>query len=158
MGRLLGRIDSRSQLYESFINIVLSKLGLEGVSVEWRIQGIRGATTVSRNVAEEIETAVNELLDILESQNRLSPEHLISVTFSVTRDLDALFPAAAARQRPGWDAVPLLDVQQMHVEGSLPRCIRVLIHAQVPVLHPEVCHVYLRNAQELRPDLAGYPV
>lgn len=126
--------------------------------MEWRIQGIRGATTVSKNVSEEIAAAVHELLDILESKNRLSPEHLISVTFSVTRDLDALFPAAAARKRPGWDTVPLLDVQHMHVEGSLPRCIRVLIHAQVPVLHPDVCHAYLRNAQRLRPDLSVHPV
>lgn len=126
--------------------------------MEWRIQAIRGATTVSNNVAEEIATAVHELLETLESQNQLSPEHLISVTFSVTQDLDALFPAAAARKRPGWDVVPLLDVQHMHVEGSLPRCIRVLIHAQVPVLHQDVCHIYLRNAQQLRPDLTTYPV
>ncbi|MBE7385308.1 MAG: chorismate mutase [Leptolyngbya sp. SIO1E4] len=126
--------------------------------MEWRIQAIRGATTVSENVAGEIAAAVHELLDILEHQNQLSPEHLVSVTFSVTRDLDTLFPAAAARQRPGWDAVPLLDVQHMHVEGSLPRCIRVLIHAQIPVLHQDVCHIYLRNARELRPDLGSYPV
>jgi chorismate mutase len=126
---------------------------LEEVSVEWRIQAIRGATTVSHNVAEEIAAAVHELLDALETQNRLSPEHLISVTFSVTRDLDALFPATAARERPGWDGVPLLDVQHMHVEGSLPRCIRVLLHTQVPVLHEEVRHIYLRDAQKLRPDL-----
>ncbi|MGF1457505.1 MAG: chorismate mutase [Leptolyngbyaceae cyanobacterium] len=121
--------------------------------MEWRIQAIRGATTVSQNGAEEIAVATQELLDAIEAQNRLSPEHIISVTFSVTRDLDALFPAAAARQRPGWDAVPLLDVQHMHVEGSLPRCIRILIHTQVPVLHDEVVHVYLRDAQNLRPDL-----
>ncbi len=121
--------------------------------MEWRIQAIRGATTVSENTAEAITAAVHELLDVLESHNHLSPENLISVTFSVTRDLDALFPAAAARQRPGWDAVPLLDVQHMHVKGSLPRCIRVLIHSQLPVLHPAVHHAYLRDAQQLRPDL-----
>jgi chorismate mutase len=131
---------------------------LEEASVEWRIQAIRGATTVSQNVAEAIAAATHELLDAIEAQNRLSPEHIISVTFSVTRDLDALFPAAAARQRPGWDAVPLLDVQHMHVKGSLPRCIRVLIHTQVPVLHDEVCHIYLREAQQLRPDLGNHAV
>ncbi|NER80992.1 MAG: chorismate mutase [Leptolyngbya sp. SIO1D8] len=126
--------------------------------MEWRMQAIRGATTVSNNVAGEIAAAVQELLDILESKNELSPEHLVSVTFSVTKDLDALFPAAIARKRPGWNVVPLLDVQHMHVKGSLPRCIRVLIHAQVPVLHRGVCHIYLRNARELRPDLDGHPV
>ncbi|WP_207223284.1 chorismate mutase [Leptolyngbya iicbica] len=119
----------------------------------WRIQGIRGAITVSQNSAEAIADATHELLDAIESQNRLSPEYLISVTFSVTQDLDALFPAAAARQRPGWDVVPLLDVQHMHVVGSLPRCIRVLMHTQVPVLHEQVSHVYLREARNLRPDL-----
>ena len=124
----------------------------------WRVQAIRGATTVSENVADKIAAAVHELLDILETRNQLSPEHLISVTFSVTRDLDALFPAAAARQRPGWDSVPLLDVQHMHVEGSLPRCIRILIHVQLPVLHPDVCHVYLRNAENLRPDLSDHAI
>jgi len=131
---------------------------MEDAVVEWRMQAIRGATTVSQNVADEIAEAVHELLDALESRNQLSPEHLVSVTFSVTRDLDALFPAAAARERPGWDAVPLLDVQHMHVEGSLPQCIRVLIYTQVPVLHQDVCHVYLRNARRLRPDLDNHAV
>ena len=126
--------------------------------MEWRIQAIRGATTVSKNIAEEIAAATHELLDTIETENRLSPEHIISVTFSVTRDLDALFPAAAARQRLGWDAVPLLDVQHMHVDGSLSRCIRVLIHTQVPVLHEEVHHIYLRDAQQLRPDLGNHVV
>ncbi|MEM6715076.1 MAG: chorismate mutase [Cyanobacteria bacterium P01_D01_bin.6] len=119
----------------------------------WQIQAIRGATTVSQNLAEDIATATHELLDAIASQNRLNPKHIISVTFSVTQDLDALFPAAAARQRTGWNAVPLLDVQHMHVVGSLPRCIRVLIHTQVPVLDEQVTHVYLREAKSLRPDL-----
>ena len=124
----------------------------------WRIQAIRGATTVPHNSADDIAAATHELLDVIELHNRLSPEHIISVTFSVTQDLDALFPAAAARQRSGWDAVPLLDVQHMHVVGSLPRCIRVLIHTQVPVLHEQVAHVYLREAKGLRPDLENATV
>ncbi len=126
--------------------------------MEWRIQAIRGAITVPDNTADAISEAVHELLDVVEHQNRLSPEYLISVTFSVTRDLDALFPAAAARHRLGWDAVPLLDVQQMYVPGSLSRCVRLLIHAQLPILHGDVCHVYLREARSLRPDLAGAPI
>jgi chorismate mutase len=97
---------------------------------------------------------VGELLDALESLNQLAPTSIISATFSVTRDLDAVFPAAIARQRPGWDGVALLDVQHMYVKGSLPRCIRVLMHVQLPVLHAEIQHVYLRGAQELRPDLS----
>jgi chorismate mutase len=115
------------------------------------MRAIRGATTVSDNTIEAIRDAVTELLDELERRNQLQPEEMISVTFSVTRDLDAVFPAAIARSRPGWDNVAMLDVQQMHVEGSLQRCIRFLIHAYLPASTP-VNHIYLRQAANLRPD------
>ncbi|MCT7948498.1 chorismate mutase [Ancylothrix sp. C2] len=120
--------------------------------MEWKVRAIRGATTVSENTVEAIQEAVTELLDELESRNDLDPENIISVTFSVTRDIDVIFPAAIARSRPGWDNVALLDVQQMHVEGSLPRCIRFLIHVNLPVLQDRIYHPYLRLAQNLRPD------
>ncbi|MFN6567351.1 chorismate mutase [Nostoc minutum NIES-26] len=119
--------------------------------MEWQMRAIRGATTVSENTKEAIQEAVTELLDELERRNQLQPEEMISVTFSVTRDLDAIFPAAIARARPGWDNVAMLDVQQMHVEGSLQRCIRFLIHAYLPASTP-IQHIYLRNAADLRPD------
>lgn len=119
--------------------------------MEWRLRAIRGATTVSENTVEAMREAVTELLDELEGRNQLHPEDMISVTFSVTRDLDAIFPAAIARPRPGWDNVAMLDVQQMHVEGSLVRCIRFLIHAYLPASVP-VYHIYLREAAKLRPD------
>ena len=120
----------------------------------WRVQAIRGATTVSENSIEAIREAVTELLDELESKNQIQPEQIISTTFSVTRDLDAIFPAAIARQRPHWNNVPLLDVQQMHVEGSLERCIRFLIHVNMPETHAQkIVHTYLREAKKLRPDL-----
>lgn len=117
----------------------------------WRVQAIRGATTVSENSIEAIREAVTELLDELENCNQLDPHDIISATFSVTRDLDAIFPAAIARQRPNWDNVPLLDVQQMHVEGSLERCIRFLIHVNADPL-VKIHHPYLRQAKALRPD------
>ncbi|MGD1808105.1 chorismate mutase [Dapis sp. BLCC M126] len=120
----------------------------------WRVQAIRGATTVSENSIEAIREAVTELLDELETHNQIDPEQIISTTFSVTRDLDAIFPAAIARQRPHWNHVPLLDVQQMHVEGSLERCIRFLIHVNMPETHSQkIVHTYLREAKNLRPDL-----
>lgn len=127
--------------------------------MDWRLHAIRGATTVPDNTAGAMEAAVVELLDALEACNQLDPTWIISATFSVTRDLDALFPAAIARGRPGWDEVALLDVQHMHVEGSLPRCIRLLIYVQMPELHPRPQHIYLREAQHLRPDwsLASLP-
>ncbi|MCM0592532.2 MAG: chorismate mutase [Gloeotrichia echinulata DVL01] len=119
--------------------------------MEWQMRAIRGATTVSANTVEAIREAVTELLDELEHRNQLQPKDIISVTFSVTRDLDAIFPAAIARPRPGWDNVAMLDVQQMHVEGSLPRCIRFLIHVYQPTSVP-LYHTYLRHAANLRPD------
>lgn len=118
----------------------------------WRVRAIRGATTVSENTVEAIREAVAELLDELEARNRLDPNEIISAIFTSTRDLDAIFPAAIARERPDWDTVALLDVQQMHVEGSLERCIRFLIHINTPVSQVEIHHPYLREAKNLRPD------
>nr|WP_227873547.1 chorismate mutase [Aphanothece sacrum] len=118
----------------------------------WKVRGIRGATTASDNTKEAIAQAVTELLDAIESRNQFDPEDIVSVTFTATGDLDAIFPAAIARQRPQWDTVPLLDVQQMQVEGSLKRCIRVLIHLNTPLPQKEIYHSYLRDACHLRPD------
>lgn len=118
----------------------------------WRVRAIRGATTVSENSVAAIREAVHELLDALEMHNQLDMDEVVSVTFSVTRDLDAVFPAAIARERPHWSNVPLLDVQQMHVEGSLERCIRFLIHFNSPTADIRIHHPYLRQAKSLRPD------
>ncbi|MEA5618959.1 chorismate mutase [Cronbergia sp. UHCC 0137] len=115
------------------------------------MKAIRGATTVAENSVEAIQEAVTELLDELEQRNQLQPTEIMSVTFSVTRDIDVIFPAAIARSRPLWDSVAMLDVQQMHVEGSLQHCIRFLIHAYLPTSTP-IHHIYLRQAAKLRPD------
>ena len=118
------------------------------------LRALRGATTAAANTVEAIGEAVSELVDALIERNQLAGEQLLSVTFSVTADLDACFPAAIARRRPGWQQVALLDCQQMAVAGDLPRCIRLLAHVwlepqQLPV------HPYLREAARLRPDRAG---
>lgn len=118
----------------------------------WRVRAIRGAITVPKNTVEAITLAVTELLDELEEKNQISPDQIISVTFSATRDLDAIFPAAIARKRPRWDKVPLLDVQHMHVESALLRCIRFLVHVNLPADRDNVYHPYLRHAKILRPD------
>jgi chorismate mutase len=124
----------------------------EGDGVEWRVKAIRGATTASENTEEAIAFAVTELLQELEYRNRLDPDRIVSVIFTATRDLDAVFPAAIARRAyPEWRDVALMDVQQMHVEGSLPRCIRFLIHANLPA-DCVIYHPYLRGASNLRPD------
>ncbi|MEL6778701.1 MAG: chorismate mutase [Cyanobacteria bacterium J06597_16] len=121
--------------------------------MDWQIRAIRGATTVSENSIEAIAEAVTEMLDVIEAKNHIEPTRIVSATFSVTRDLDAIFPAAIARSRPKWDCVPLLDVQQMHVEGSLPQCIRLMLHTGLKAQQHEVHHAYLRGARALRPDL-----
>ncbi len=120
--------------------------------MEWRVRAIRGATTASENTIGAIREAVTELLDELEANNQLDPDEIISAIFTTTQDLDAIFPAAIARERPHWDNVALLDVQQMHVEGSLERCIRFLIHVNMPISHVKIYHPYLRQAKNLRPD------
>lgn len=121
--------------------------------MDWKTRAIRGATTVSENTVAAIHDAVSELLDAIETQNQLDPEEIVSVIFSVTPDLDAIFPAAIARERPNWNHVPLLDVQQMQVKDSLKLCIRVLIQVNTPKPQAEIYHSYLRKAQNLRPDL-----
>ncbi len=125
---------------------------MENRRVEWKVKAIRGATTASENTVEAIREAVTELVTLLEAYNQIDADQIISTTFSVTRDLDAAFPAAIARERSHWQDVPMIDLQQMHVEGSLERCIRVLIHVNRPTTAPPVHHTYLRQASELRPE------
>ncbi len=120
--------------------------------MEWKVRAIRGATTASENTISAIREAVQELLDALATRNQLEPEEIISIIFTTTQDLDAIFPAAIARERPNWQDVPLLDVQQMNVEGSIRYCIRVLIYINTCKPQKEICHSYLRNAASLRPD------
>lgn len=129
-----------------------SLVKMEELAVHWKVRAIRGATTVTQNTVESIQEAVTELLDEIETRNEIEPEEIISVIFTTTPDLNAVFPAAIARKRPGWNNVPLLDVQQMQVEGSLEHCIRVLMHINTPNLQPDIVHPYLRRAKDLRPD------
>ena len=124
------------------------------IEQKWRVRALRGATTVRENSREAIASAVSELMEAIEIHNRLDTEEIVSVTFSVTSDLNAIFPAAIARRRQGWEDVPLLDVQHMYVENSLQKCIRVLIHFNTPLPKARLRHVYLRDAAKLRPDLA----
>jgi chorismate mutase len=119
-----------------------------------QLRALRGATTAEANTAEAIANAVAELVDALVARNGLEGARVVSVTFSVTADLDAVFPAAIARRRNGWEQVALLDCQQMAVAGDLPRCIRLLAHAWLEG-ERQPCHPYLREASRLRPDRAS---
>lgn len=125
--------------------------------MEWQLRAIRGATTVTENSVDAMREAVMELLEELEARNHLHPTQIISAFFTVTRDLDATFPAAIARERPYWNNVPMLDFQQAYVKNSLERCIRFMIHANLPTSQVEIYHPYLRQAKNLRPDWSLEP-
>jgi len=116
-------------------------------------RGIRGATIANQNQAQVILTATVELLEaILEANPTLAAEDIASALFTVTDDLDAEYPAKAARQL-GWVETPLMCAREIQVPGSIPRCIRVLIHWNTNLPPSEIHHVYLGEAAKLRPDL-----
>lgn len=118
------------------------------------VRGIRGAITVSNNTSQEIVEATKELLEKIQKENKFILEDVASVIFSVTDDLNAGFPALAARQL-GWNVVPLLCTREIPVPGSLPLCIRVLLHLNTDKKQSEMKPVYLREAVKLRPDHSG---
>ncbi len=115
-------------------------------------RGVRGATTVGKNESEEILGATRRLLAWMIHANGVRKEDVASIIFTTTPDLNAAFPAAAARQI-GWSGVPLLCTHEMGVPGALPRCIRILIHWNTDRAQEEITHVYLEGAASLRPDL-----
>jgi len=116
-----------------------------------RCRGIRGATTVDANTREAILQAATELLSQMVLVNDVLPEEVASIFFTTTRDLNADFPALAAR-RMGWNDVALLCAHEMDVPGSLPMCLRILLHVNTEKQPDEIVHVYLRDARALRPD------
>jgi chorismate mutase len=113
------------------------------------VRAIRGAITAADNTAPAIESATCEMLREIERRNAISPADVVSAFFSLTPDLDATFPARAARTI-GWEGVPMLDTVEVNVPGSLARTIRVLIHVNTD---QSVRHTYLGEAKALRPDL-----
>lgn len=115
-------------------------------------RGIRGAVSVDVNQADAIIAATRELLEQIVAANDLKLENVASVIFTATPDLDAAYPARAARDM-GWVDLPLLCMQEMAVEAGLPRCIRVLVHCNTDVPPHQIRHVYLGQARTLRPDL-----
>ena len=112
---------------------------------------LRGATTCENNSVESITSAVEELLVELVSRNNLIPDQIISITFSVTSDLDACFPASIARKNTGWERIALLDCQQMFVKDDLSKCIRLLAYVSLSKEQTPQ-NPYLGKAKNLRPD------
>jgi chorismate mutase len=118
---------------------------------EERLFAVRGAVQAEANEAEAILTATETLLSDLLERNSLSAKAMVSCLFTTTDDLDAEFPAAAAR-RLGLDTVPLICAREIDVPGAMPRVIRAMVHYYAPAGH-EPAHVYLGATQELRADL-----
>ena len=118
------------------------------------VRGIRGAITAAENKEEAILEAARSLLEAMAAANPgLEAEDTASAWFTTTPDLNAAYPAKAARQL-GWQQVPLLCTQEIPVPGGLPLCIRVLLHWNTEKKQDEIKHVYLGGAAVLRPDLA----
>jgi len=118
------------------------------------IRGIRGATTAESNSKDAILEATRELLEALLKNNDIQQEDIASGFFSMTHDLDAEFPAIAARQI-GLTQAPLLCLNEIDVPGSLERCVRILLHVNTSKPQSDIVHSYLKGAVVLRPDFAG---
>lgn len=117
------------------------------------VRGIRGATCVTKDDPQQIRDATRELVEqILERNQIVDFDEIISAIFTTTADLKSTFPAEAARHI-GMNLVPLLCAQEIPVEGSMPLCIRVLLHVNTDRSPAQIEHVYLREAQKLRPDM-----
>ncbi|MCC7335201.1 MAG: chorismate mutase [Pirellulaceae bacterium] len=119
-------------------------------------RGVRGATTVQENTRDAILKATRQMLALMIRRNQIDAADISSAIFTVTRDVNAEFPALAARQL-GWLGVPLLCGYEIDVPGSLPNCIRVLIHWNTDKTQEEIEHVYIHDAVRLRPDLSKLP-
>ena len=119
-----------------------------------RARAIRGATTVDSDTPDQIRHATRELLETIVARNDITSADVISAIFTVTHDLTSEFLARGVREL-GWLDVPLLCTLEIPVPGSLPKCIRVLLHVESSASRTELRHVYLHAARALRPDLPG---
>ncbi|MBX9972825.1 chorismate mutase [Cytobacillus firmus] len=117
------------------------------------IRGVRGAVTVDKNSESEILEATELLIRQMIQENKIKSEDVASVFISVTEELTAAFPAKAMRSIEGWTYVPVMCMREIPVEGSLRNCIRVMMHVNIDAPQQNICHIYLREAIQLRPDL-----
>jgi len=119
-------------------------------------RGVRGAITVESNSHDDILKATRQLLALMIRQNGIESQDVASAIFSTTHDLDAEFPALAARQL-GWLDVPLLCTNEIDVPGALQRCVRILVNWNTSKSQNEIIHIYVKEAVVLRPDLSKLP-
>ena len=116
------------------------------------VRAVRGATTVDADTPEVIKERVVALLEQVLEQNGLTEDDIISILFTATEDIVSTFPATAARSM-GLGAVPLICARELSITGSVPRCIRVMLHVETERTRNDIHHVYLEGAKGLRDDL-----
>ena len=119
-------------------------------------RGVRGATTVEVNQRDAILTETRRLLALMIRINDIDPDDVASAIFTTTMDVNAEFPALAARQL-GWIDVPLLCTHEISVPGSLPMCVRILVNWNTEKSQKDIQHIYIKDAARLRPDLSSLP-
>jgi chorismate mutase len=119
-------------------------------------RGVRGATTVLANTRDEILTNTRQLLALMIRRNGIEPADVAAAVFTVSKDLNAEYPALAARQL-GWLDVPLMCGYEIDVPSGLPRCVRILIYWNTDKSQKEIIHIYIKEAKNLRPDLSRLP-
>lgn len=117
------------------------------------IRGIRGATTVSQNDAIEIIDNTRQLVLEMIEQNKISASDVTSVLVTVTKDINATFPAKPIRELPGWKYVPVMCMQEIDVPNGLPRCVRIMMTVETELKQEQIKHIYHHEARTLRPDL-----
>jgi chorismate mutase len=117
-----------------------------------KLRALRGATTCSENTQVEIATKTQQLVKEMLARNELEHDDLVSIIFTATDDLTAVFPATAARD-VGLGDVPLLCARELAIEGAMPRCVRIMIHCYTDRPREALHHVYLEGARSLRDDL-----
>ena len=117
------------------------------------VRGVRGASTVTENTRDSITDATEELLNEMVAANQIDSQDIAAVYFTLTSDLNAEFPAVAARERLGWRLVPLINSIEIDRPGSMPKCVRVLLYLNTDKSQEEIKHIYLRDAVVLRADI-----
>lgn len=117
------------------------------------MRGIRGAITVSADNPEEILKETKNLVLEMASKNDIKPDQVASVIISTTTDISSAFPAKAVRTIENWTYVPVMCTHEMDVPGSMPLCIRIMMHANTEMSQQEINHIYMNDAVKLRPDL-----
>ena len=122
------------------------------MSAESRVRALRGATTLDTDEREHLLSRTGEMIAELFARNAIEEDDLISIVFTATADVHSAFPAEAARIG-GITHVPLMCARELEIEGGVPRCIRMLVHAYTPRPTDQLRHVYLHEARQLRTDL-----